>query len=196
MTDTPIYTTLFINIVSTYLSGKTKAFKAANAALIETNWKIGQHIVQFEQGGSSKAEYGDKLLERLSKDLSLSYGRGFSLSNIKRFRQFYLAYPIGAMLSQQFDTENQPDAKGAEPPHQFNSENQLDTKGAEAPHLLSWTHYVELLKISDPLERSFYERQCIAENWSTTELIRQKKTSLFLRLATGKNKNEILKLAR
>jgi len=119
------------------------------------------------------------LLERLSKDLSLSFGKGFSLSNIKRFRQFYSAYPIGA-----------------EAPHQLDTENQSDTIGATVSHQLSWSHYVELLKIADPLERSFYQKQAETENWSTTELIRQKKSSLFLRLATGKNKEEILKLAK
>jgi predicted nuclease of restriction endonuclease-like (RecB) superfamily len=53
---------------------------------------------------------------------------------------------------------------------------------------LSWTHYVELLKIDDPLERNFYEKQAILENWSTPELIRQKKASLFLRLAASRDK--------
>ena len=67
---------------------------------------------------------------------------------------------------------------------------------AELPHKLSWTHFVELLKIDDPLERSFYLQQSLNENWSTTQLIRQKKTSLFLRLAASKDKEGILKLAR
>jgi predicted nuclease of restriction endonuclease-like (RecB) superfamily len=67
---------------------------------------------------------------------------------------------------------------------------------AELPHQLSWTHFVELLKIDDPLERSFYLNQTINENWSTTQLIRQKKSSLYLRLAASKDKNGILKLAK
>jgi predicted nuclease of restriction endonuclease-like (RecB) superfamily len=195
MIDNSIYTTLFNDIVSTYITGKAKALRAVNSVLIETNWKIGRHIVEFEQSGNSKAEYGDRLLEMLSKDLSISYGRGFSLSNIKRFRQFYLAYPKGAKLPPLFGAENQLLEKSAEAPHLLGIDNQLDKKGAELPHQLSWTHYVELLKINDQLERSFYEKQSIAENWSTTELIRQKKSSLFLRLATGKDKNEILRLA-
>ena len=62
--------------------------------------------------------------------------------------------------------------------------------------LLSWSHYVELLRIDDPLERSFYEKQAILEKWSVPELQRQKKTSLFLRFAAGKNKQEILQLAQ
>jgi predicted nuclease of restriction endonuclease-like (RecB) superfamily len=129
---------------------------------VETYWKIGQYIVEYEQGGSEKAEYGKRLLEQLSKDLSLLHGKGFSRSNMQRMKQFYLVFPICA----------------------------------EVPHKLSWTHFVELLKIDDPLERSFYLKQTIYENWSTTQLIRQKKTSLFLRLAASRDKEGILKLAQ
>ena len=67
---------------------------------------------------------------------------------------------------------------------------------AELPHKLSWIHLVELLKINDKLERSFYEKQAIIEKWSSTELIRQKKSSLFLRLAASKDKEGILKLSQ
>ncbi len=155
------YSDLFDSIANTYILGKVKAIKTVNSVLIDTYWQIGKHIVTFEQGGVAKAEYGAALLEKLSKDLSLRYGKGFSLSNLKRFRQFYLVYPIGATLS----------------------------------HQLTWSHYVELLKIENELERSFYEKQTIADNWSIRELIRQKETSLFLRLASHRNKNEILQLA-
>ena len=68
--------------------------------------------------------------------------------------------------------------------------------GAEPPRQLSWTHWVELLKIEDPLERSFYTKQSMLENWSSAELIRQKKTSLFLRLAASRSRDEILKLSK
>ena len=156
------YRELISQISETFVHGQRKAVHAVNSFLVETYWKIGQYIVEYEQGGSRKAEYGKKLLEQLSKDLSLLHGKGFSLSNVKRMRQFYVSFPISA----------------------------------EVPHQLSWTHFVELLKIDDPLERSFYLRQTINENWSTTQLIRQKKTSLFLRLAASRDKEGILKLAR
>lgn len=68
-------------------------------------------------------------------------------------------------------------------------------KGATASHLLTWSHMVELLKIDDPLERSFYEQQSIRERWTVRELIRQKDASLFLRLAASKDKAGILQLA-
>jgi predicted nuclease of restriction endonuclease-like (RecB) superfamily len=102
------------------------------------------------------------LLENLSKDLSLAHGKGFSLSNLKRMRQFYIVFPIGATLS----------------------------------HQLNWSIIVELLKIDDPLERSFYEKQSVLENWNVREFRRQKSTSLFLRLAASKDKEGILKLAK
>ena len=156
------YRKLVSQISETFTDGQRKAVFAVNSFLVETYWKIGQYIVEYEQGGSGKAEYGKRLLEQLSKDLSLLHGRGFSLSNVKRMRQFYTAFPISA----------------------------------EVPHQLSWTHFVELLKIDDPLERSFYLQQSIYENWSTTQLIRQKSTSLFLRLAASKDKEGVLKLAQ
>ena len=175
-----VYNHLLDSITETYTVAKVKAFNNVNSILVETNWKIGQHIVEFEQNGNTKAEYGDKLLERLSKDLTLKHGKGFSLSNINRFRQFYLTYPILAMPSQELQ----------------NTENQTIEISAIPSHQLSWSHYVELIKIDNQLERSFYEKQAILENWSVEELKRQKKTSLFLRMAAGKDKTEILQLAK
>lgn len=155
------YNQLIHHISETYIQGQRKAVAAVNSTMVETYWQIGQYIVEFEQGGNIKAEYGKALLPNLSKDLKLSFGKGFSLSNIIRMRQLYSVFPICA----------------------------------ELPHKLSWTHLVELLKIDDPIERSFYAKQTMLENWSTTELIRQKKASLFLRLAVSKDKQGILKLA-
>jgi predicted nuclease of restriction endonuclease-like (RecB) superfamily len=163
--------------------------------LVETYWKIGQYIVEYEQGGNTKAEYGKRLLEQLSKDLSHLHGKGFSLSNIKRMRQFYKTFSIGAEVSHQLEQNLAMPSQelkeiSAEVPHQ------LEQICAMASHKLSWTHYVELLKIDDPLERSFYLNQTINENWSTTQLLRQKKASLYLRLAASKDKEGILKLAK
>lgn len=157
----PDYQHLIIKISDTYVSGQVRATQAVNIQLLETYWQIGQHIVEFEQGGNTKAAYGKALISTLAKDLSLLHGKGFSASNVKRFRQFYLAYPIGATVS----------------------------------HQLSWSHVVEFLKIDDPLERNFYEKQTQLENWKVRELVRQKNTALFQRLALSKNKEEILQLS-
>lgn len=156
------YQGLVETISKTFAEGQQRTVAAIHAGLVSTYWEIGQHIVEYEQQGQASAEYGKQLLIQLSKDLKLKHGKGFSLSNIKRFRQFYLAFRNSATLS----------------------------------HHLSWSHYVELLKISNETERAFYQNQCIHANWSVRELKRQKDTGLFLRLASAKDKAEILNLAQ
>ena len=156
------YQKLLEQITNVYQQGRQSAVIAVNSHLVNTYWLIGQYIVEYEQGGHAKATYGNALIKRLNKDLTHAMGKGFSVSNLKRMRQFYLEYPKGATVS----------------------------------HLLTWSHYVELLKIDDSLERSFYEQQTVIEKWSIRELIRQKKASLFLRLAASKDKDGILKLAK
>ena len=161
LTADSAYQRLLGRISEVYVTGQTRAHQAVNVQITETYWQIGHDIVEFEQRGKARADYGTALLASLSRDLTLRHGKGFSRSTVIRIRQFYLAYPKGATLS----------------------------------HQLSWSHVVELLKIDDPLERSFYEAQAIREKWAVRELQRQKSTSLFLRLAAGKDKDAILRLA-
>jgi len=127
--------------------GRKKAFQQVNTILVETYWSIGRRIVEYEQAGKEKADYGSRLLKDLSRDLGHKYGKGFSKSNIYMMRVLYLTYPKFQTLSGK----------------------------------LSWSHYTELLSISDDLSRSFYETQCIKENWSVRELKRQRQRPLHLR---------------
>ena len=143
-------------------SGRQKAAMAVNTILVQTYWHIGQHIVEFEQKGKERAEYGSQLFERLSSDLTLLYGKGFGRSNLLYMRKLYQCFPISGTLS----------------------------------HLLTWSHYYEILKADNPLEISFYSKQCEQERWSVRELKRQMKTSLFERLALSKDKEGVLKLAK
>ena len=161
LTTAPDYQRLLGRISKVFTEGRVRAHQAINAHITETYWQIGRDIVEFEQGGQVRAEYGKALLTNLSRDLSLRHGKGFSRSNVIYMRLLYLHY----------------------------------SKGQKPSDLLSWSHHVELLRIDDPLERSFYEKQAIREKWSVPELQRQKKTSLFLRLAAGKDKDAILQLA-
>ena len=156
------YQNLVTQISETYAQGYRKAVAAVNSNMVETNWKIGQYIVEFEQGGSFKAEYGKALLENLATDLTRLHGKGFSRSNLNYMRLFYQRFPFCETVS----------------------------------HKLNWSHICELVKINDPLERSFYERQIAIENWNVRELRRQKNTSLYLRLAASKDKEGILQLAK
>jgi len=189
------YTSLIETISTTYTNGKVIALRAVNSRLLLTYWQIGQHIVEFEQGGNEKAVYGSTLLKKLSKDLSLSLGRGFSMSNLYCMRQFYIKYPIFQTPSGILP--NNKNVINAELSQELqNNDNEQNIISAKAHNQLSWSHYVELLKINDDLERSFYQQQTLLENWSIRELIRQKNSSLYLRLAASKDKEGILKLAQ
>lgn len=155
------YNSLLAHIGEALEYGRKKAVSRINESIVETYWTIGKYIVDFEQAGNEKAEYGSETLKRLSKDLIIRYGNGFGLSNVYRMRQLYTAFPIFATVSQK----------------------------------LSWSHYVELLKIDDPLERSFYLKECEQENWGVRELRRQMRSMLFQRLALSKDKKEVLRLS-
>ena len=159
------YQSLIRQISDTYKSGQKNATISVNSHLVQTYWEIGQYIVEFEQKGKLRAGYGKTLLKRLSKDLSLEHGKGFSLSNVYLMRQFFLLYPKFQTLSGEFNK-------------------------------FSWSLFCELIPIEDNLERKFYQNQCKIENWSVRELKRQKKSSLYLRLAASKDKKGILKLSQ
>lgn len=156
-----IYQKLVDTIGVTIESARQKAIQAVNNELLKANWEIGKYIVEYEQHGSEKAEYGSSLLTNLSKDLKFRFGKGFSKSNIYLMRQFYLKYQIFQSLTGK----------------------------------LTWTHYSELLGVSDDNARSFYEKQAVNDNWSVRELKRQISSSLFERLALSHDKNGVLKLA-
>lgn len=154
---------LLINDIGQVLEkGRKHAFIVVDQILVKTYWDIGKLIVEYEQGGKEKADYGSQLFEKIAKDLRHCYGKGFSISNVYMMRQFYIKYPKFQTLSGK----------------------------------LNWSHYVELLGVSDDLGRNFYEKQCHAEKWSVRELRRQINSMLFERLALSKNKKSVLRLAK
>jgi len=159
----PVKYTQLVNSIGELLeSARKQVARIINTILVETYWKIGKRIVEYEQKGENRADYGEKLLKKLSKDLSIKYGKGFSRSNLQYMRLLYIKYPKCQTLSGK----------------------------------LSWSHYVELLSVTDDLARSFYEKQCIKENWSVRELRRQINSMLFERIALSKDKKGVLKLAK
>ncbi|GAB1429275.1 PDDEXK nuclease domain-containing protein [Ignavibacteria bacterium] len=165
------YTALIDEIGSLLQKGREQVAHATNTILAQTYWLIGQHIVEFEQGGKEKAEYGSNLLDRLSNDLTKRYGKGFSRSNVFQIRQFYLRFSKIQTLSGQFGKSQTPS------------------------NVLSWSHYIEILKADNDLEISFYVKQAEKENWSVRELKRQMKSMLFHRLALSKDKKGVLELS-
>lgn len=156
-----IYRKLVDSIGITIESARQRAIQAVNNELLKANWEIGKYIVEYEQHGNEKAEYGSSLLTNLSKDLKSRFGKGFSKSNIYLMRQFYLKYQIFQSLTGK----------------------------------LTWTHYAELLGVTDDFARRFYEKQSVNDNWSVRELKRQISSSLFERLALSQDKSGVLKLS-
>lgn len=95
------YELLKSSIAELLQQGRAQSARAINTILVQTYWHIGQYIIDFEQKGDKKSEYGSELIDRLSKDLTLEYGKGFSRTNLKTFRKLYLTFPIGQTLSDQ-----------------------------------------------------------------------------------------------
>ena len=159
-------------------AGRKKAYISVNNVLVKTYWEIGKRIVEFEQGGEKRAKYGTKLLKNLSKELTEKFGRGFSVDNLENMRKFYITYSISETV---FRKSSDNSKKYIIPKRLFK---------------LSWSHYVRLMSIKDPDERSFYEIESIKNNWSLRELNRQFDSALYQRLALSRDKDGILKLSQ
>ena len=147
------------------LESRHKVTYEVNKTMLNAYWNIGKIIVENEQNGNIKAEYGKQIIKDLSKELKNTLGSGFSISNLFNMRRFYIVYPKFQTVSRK----------------------------------LSWSHYCELLSITNEKERKFYEKECINSNWSVRELKRQLETSLFERLllSDGKNnKEKVYKLSK
>lgn len=147
-------------IVNEIEQGRAQLAVNINTTIKKTYWNVGRYIVEFEQEGNARAEYGSSLLTNLSHMLRLRLGRGYSRPNLNNMRKFYLMYPI-----------------------------------CQTSDKLTWSHICELITVDDPLEREFYEKECVSGNWDVRSLHRQMESGLFLRLAASKDKQGILQLA-
>jgi len=166
------YGSLIDAIAAVHSGAQSYAARAVNVGLTLRNWLIGYHIVEYEQHGSDRAKYGERLLEALSKDLR-RLGRGFGWRNLEMFRRFYLRYPIPqSLISQSLiaksDAVLSPSADTGYQPLDW----QDDAYFTRLFQALTWTHFIELTRIDDPLKRAFYEIETIQSGWSVRELKR------------------------
>lgn len=181
------YDTVLSEVIGLLESARRVSARTINSIMTATCWEIGRRIVEFEQGGSEKAEYGEQLIDRLSQDLTSRFGRGFGRRNLFQMRAFYLAYPeIVQTPSAQINSSNQseimqtPSAKS----------NQI-ASAMKFP--LSWSHYVKLLGVKEPEARTFYEAEALRGGWSVRQLERQISTKFYERALLSKNKAAMLK---
>jgi len=146
------YSDLFDRIVNILVEARAKVVRAINKAQVLAYWEIGREIVEFEQKGRARGEYGEYLIERLSEDMAPKFGKGVSPTNLKMMRLFYHTFPIRQTLSdesvqkQKFQT-----LSGKSETVSRKSSIQQTPSGKFEP-MLSWSHYCELLKVEEPLE--------------------------------------------
>ena len=161
-----------------------------------TYWEFGRRIVEFEQGGSKRAAYGEELLRTLSADLSTRFGRGFSVDNLELFRAFYLAYPRDPLPPGTTKSESPIRISAASRPGTAISDSairKLPLAELAARFPLSWTHYVQLLRRTrTPAAREFYEREALRGGWSVRQLTRQISSLFYERTALSRDKAAML----
>ena len=130
------------NVIDLLENARKKVVTTVNQTMVLTYFEIGRMIVEEEQKGENRAEYGKKILEILSEKLTEKYKKGFSVTNLRQMRQFYIVY----------------------------SENEIHQTLSDE-FKLSWSHYIKLSRISNPDERKFYEIEAVENNWSLRELV-------------------------
>ncbi len=146
-----------------------------NHVMTNTYYLIGHRIVEEQQRGKKRADYGEKIIKELSYELQKQFGRGFSERNLEAMRQFYLTYQIPQTLS---------------------AESKLVRTKTQSRFQLSWSHYIKLIRIEDQDERKFYEIESKNNNWSVRELNRQIDSSLYERLVLSRDKKKVKLLSK
>jgi predicted nuclease of restriction endonuclease-like (RecB) superfamily len=179
---------LFGRVATILEHARSNVIRAVNSNMVIAYWLIGSEIVQALQGGEDRAEYGKQVLQQLSQKLVAHYGKGFSVTTLRYFRAFYLAYadrsieiqhPVGA----EFETPAQSTLKqrplGAESSNAFNPQ-------------LSWSHYRVLMRVKNLDARSFYEREAIEGGWDKRTLERQTSTQYYERCLNSQQPNQLI----
>ena len=203
------YSSLITDLASLIEQGRKTAVRYVNTALVATYWLMGRRIVEYEQKGKERAEYGEELLERISKDLSSRFGKGFSLRNLRNMRSFYLLFPIQQTLSAESSKDKIVQTLSAELIAMFQTPSEISQKDRtlsiqseiaishtlSAKFPLSWSHYCLLMRLDEPFKREFYEAECISGNWSVRQLDRQIQSMLYERTALSKRKLAVISKA-
>lgn len=165
--------------------------RTTNATMVYTYYEIGRRIVEEEQHGEDRAEYGKRVLAGLSEYLTNRFGKGFSEDNLKLMRRFYRVYSADEIRETLF-TESDGEIRETQFPELAKRPKTSDGNA----FFLSWSHYLKLMRISNPDERHFYEIEAARNGWSLSELVRQTDSALYERLALSRDKEGVRELAR
>lgn len=176
-------------VIALIETARQKVASAANIAQVYTYYEIGRQIVEEEQGGKNRAEYGRGIIDELAMSLTARFGKGWSARNLREIRRFFIEYSSDAIRQELL-------AKSADTNLARASCQIHEGDGSSHPPLfvLGWTHYTILMRIKNRHERFFYEMEARGNGWGTNELGRQIGRQLFGRLAVseGDDKDRIL----
>jgi predicted nuclease of restriction endonuclease-like (RecB) superfamily len=172
-------TTIYNDVKLILENARATAIRAVNFSMVIAYWKVGERIIEEEQKGKKRAQYGEKLIQELSEKLTKDFGRGFTTSNIRYMRLFYLSFPIHHALRDEL-------RKPA-----INKKDNT-TMPANLRIELSWTHYRLLLAVENSDARNYYMNEAADNNWSTRALERQINSFYFERLLSSKNKKAVI----
>lgn len=165
-----------------------------NLAEVYAKYQIGRYIVENEQQGESRAQYGKTILKELSEKLTAKYGKGWGTENLRLIRKFYLVYSKQEIQNSVLEIESKSPNSVLEIMERTGLGNAAQTQPPR--FTLSWSHYLILMQVDNPDARSFYEIECAQQQWSVRQLSRQVGSSLYERLALSRDKDEVMRLAR
>lgn len=193
-------TNLFQQVAVLLKNAQQQVLRTVNSTMVFTYFEIGRMIVEEEQNGKERADYGKQVLKGLSEQLTKEFGKGFSLSNLEQIRKFFLIYSKSETLLRISQIQNSQsvivESESTIPQSLIVELKKIDYHTLISFFKLTWTHYVFLMRIEDENERSFYEIETEKNNWSVRELKRQYDSALYARLALSRDKEGILKLAK
>ena len=175
---------------------RKKVASVANTAQVYTYYEIGRYIIEDEQGGKLRAEYGKGVLKRVSERLTERLGKGWSEENLRLMRKFYALYshvqsPIFKIQTSGLEIQTPKIQTSGSEIQNENSNHRL----RNYQFVLPWTHYLILTHVSNPDARSFYEIEAFKQQWSKRQLQRQIGSGLYERLALSRDKDEVMRLA-
>ena len=175
---------------------RKKVASVVNTAQVYTYYEIGRYIIEDEQGGKIRAEYGKGILKRVSEQLTERLGKGWSEENLQQMRKFFVIYS-GLLPNVHGNLSKIPDTV-LEIENKEIPDSDLEIRNHRLLNhdfVLSWSHYQILTHVEDPCARSFYEIEANKQAWSTRQLQRQIGSGLYERLALSRNKDEVMRLA-
>ena len=189
-------TILFQQVVELLQNARQQVLRTVNSTMVYTYFEIGRMIVEEEQSGKNRAEYGKQILKGLSQQLTNELGKGYSLRNLEQIRKFYLIYSNSATVLRIFDIQKT-QTLSAQLLDNISQTlyAELNAQTLFSIFKLTWSHYSFLMRIDDEKERRFYEIESEKYNWSVRELKRQYDSALYARLALSRDKEGILKLS-